>query len=141
MEETIIDFRLIANEAEKYGNHVRAEEFRELEAKAKTWVAKHHVTPDVRKLRFGDIGFDMYHVLWEVVTKNGGEAVKELLPKRHLKSLLKRDYLKDGSIPMMVKPTTKGLDLVKEYGDPFLGIRRTAENVVERYKAANCRTH
>lgn len=134
MEKALLFFQGVLREAERHKTP-KEEYLRDLVEKAERWVASHQRTPDLRKLRFGDLSFDQYHVLWEAVTENG--VATELYSKRWRESLIRKGYIiyadfKGNPVPegANLYPTDKGRKLVVEQGDPYM-----AQRVASRFAA------
>lgn len=133
MKRAAKNWRMVARDAAKWGNPERAAELDALAEQGEAWVKKHEVTRDVEKLVIADLPFRAYHKLWEVVTGYGGMTSFSQLRKLESTPLTAKGYLAPaGPGTDTLLPTPKGIALVQEHGNPFLGLG-TVSKVAARY--------
>jgi len=124
---------MVAREADRQ-NPARAAELREFAEKGREWAARHQQTPDLKKLKFGDLNFDLYHLLWKLVTEGHKLTTRSEIGKERATKLLRSGYVAEsapGTDTLLVQDKAKAL--VQEYGNPFLSQKTAAQRVTERF--------
>lgn len=142
MEDALDWFKMVLRDAEKHQT-TAVERLRTLVERGEQWIKKHQRTPDLQKLKFGDLHFDAYHVVWEIVTK--GKVTADFWAKKIREPLVRKGYLvyasprgdidpsgKGQSPFVMLQPTDDALKLVTEYGDPYLSQKTASKYSYDR---------